>query len=310
VAQSTEIDAHAQPDVQSPLWARSILPAPASASRQWAHALARRGREPARVAGFIEPASNVHHIVMAPSVGFQFEARELGSGKWRHYDVAPGELCVIGAGSAPSELSWVSRGRERTMEVIDLYIDPTGLQAKGGPRSGTSLEPAWRVLRDPLITQLVDSITRELDGPESGQELFGDLATMLLGVQLERAHGVSGSASHVARRGGLTPFVLQRVREYVSAHLAGAIRLQRLAALAGLSPFHFSRAFKVSTGMAPHAYVLHCRIVEAKRLLSCTTLAVADIARRTGFSSPGQLSERFRASTGTTPSAFRGLARR
>jgi AraC family transcriptional regulator len=86
--------------------------------------------------------------------------------------------------------------------------------------------------------------------------------------------------------------------------------LQRLAALAGLSPFHFSRAFKASTGLSPHAYVLHCRVAEAKRLLSHTSLAVADIALRTGFSSPGQLSARFRAATGTTPSAFRGLTRR
>ena len=172
-----------------------------------------------------------------------------------------------------------------------------------------SLEPEWRVLRDPLVTQLFSSIARELDRPDSDEELFGDLATTLLGVQLERAYGVS-SMPQTPRRGGLPPFLLQRVCEYVAAHLASAIRLHRLAALAGLSPFHFSRAFKASTGLPPHAYVLHCRIAEAKRLLSRTTLGVADIARRTGFSSPGQLSARFRAATGTTPSAFRGLTRR
>ncbi len=66
---------------------------------------------------------------------------------------------------------------------------------------------------------------------------------------------------------GLTPFALKRVREYVASHLAGTIRLQQLAALAGLSPFHFSRAFKASTGLSPHAYVLHCRVSESKRLL-------------------------------------------
>jgi AraC family transcriptional regulator len=262
------------------------------------------------VAGFIEPAANVHHIVMATSVGFHFDARELGTGKWRHYAVGPGELCVLGAGGAPSELCWQSQGRGRTLEVVEVYVEPVALRSKNAPSARVSLEPEWRVLRDPLVTELLIGIARELDRPESDEDLFGDLATMLLGVQLERAHGVSGGMPQTLRRGGLPPFVLQRVREYIAAHLASAIRLQRLAALAGLSPFHFSRAFKASTGLPPHAYVLHCRIAEAKRLLARTTLAVADIARRSGFSSPGQLSARFRASTGTTPSAFRGLTRR
>lgn len=260
------------------------------------------------MAGFIEPTSGAHHIVMANSVGFRFEARELGSGKWRRYAVGPGELCVLGAGGPPSELCWQSEGTGRTFEVVEVYVDPAGsCDESSGAR--VSLEPGWRVLRDPLAAELLRGIAGELERPESDEPLFGDLATTLLGVQLERVLG-AGSTPQVLRRGGLPPFVLKRVREHVAAHLAGGVRLSQLAAIAGLSPFHFSRAFKASTGMSPHAYVLHCRIAEAKRLLSGSTLAVADIARRAGFKSSGQLSARFRASTGTTPSAFRGLARR
>jgi AraC family transcriptional regulator len=296
-------------DAGSPSWTSAVMPAPTLASRQWSNALVRRCREPARVAGFIEPTSNVHHIVMATSVGFHFEARGLGQGKWHHYDVGPGELCVLGAGGAPSELCWQSQGRERSLEVVELYIDPVVLGAEDGPGALVSLEPDWRVLRDPLLTQLLRGIAQELDRPASDQDLFGDLATTLFGLQLARTHGVSGGATRRPRRGGLTPFVLQRVREYVAAHLDSAIRLQRLAALAGLSPYHFSRAFKVSTGLSPHAYLLHCRLAEAKRLLSHSNAAVADIARRTGFSSTGQLSSRFRAAIGTTPTAFRSLTR-
>jgi AraC family transcriptional regulator len=309
VASDDETDRNSKPiEGQGPAWARTILPAPALASRQWSHALARRCREPARAAGFIEPASSAHHVVVATSVGFHFEARELGTGRWHHYEVGPGELCVLGAGGAPTELCWESRGRGRTLEVLELYVDPAGLREKSVHGGAVSIEPEWRVLRDPLLTELLGGIARELDRPESDLELFGDLATELFALQLERAHGVSRAPAR-ARRGGLPPFVLQSVREYVAAHLASAIRLSRLASLAGLSPFHFARAFKASIGLSPHAYVLHCRITEAKRLLSRTTLSIADIARRTGFSSSGQLSSRFRASTGTTPSAFRGLAR-
>jgi AraC family transcriptional regulator len=246
---------------------------------------------------------------MATTVGFHFEVRELGTSNWRHYDVAPGELCVVGAGGAASELCWQSHGHGRAFEVVELYIDPEGLRSKSGHPDLASVDPCWRVQQDQLLTQLLGSIARELDTPESAEDSFGELATTLLGVHLERAYGARRTAPQELRHGGLSPFVLQRVREYVAAHLARPIRLQRLATLAGLSPFHFCRAFKVSTGLSPHAFLLHCRVAEAKRLLSGTTLALADIARRTGFTSPGQFSTRFHASTGVTPSTFRRLSR-
>ena len=289
-------------------WARSIQPAPTLVSRQWSQAFARRCREPARVAGFIEPASLAHHVVMPLDVGFHFEARELGTGRWQRHEVRVGELCVVGADAAPMELCWRALGPGRSIEFLDLYLDPAFLPSESRSAPASSVEPTWRVLRDPLLTQLLGSVGRGLEQPSSSEDLFGDLATTLFALQLERAHG-GGASSPGPRRSGLSPFVLKRVREYVAAHLAGTIRLQQLAALADLSPFHFSRAFKTSTGLSPHAYVLHCRISESKRLLSGSNLTISDIARRTGFSDTGQLSRRFRASTGTTPTAFRLLSR-
>jgi AraC family transcriptional regulator len=171
------------------------------------------------------------------------------------------------------------------------------------------LAPEWRVLRDQLLTGLVSEIGRGLDLTDSSEDLFGDLATTLLAIQLARAHGIRNVPPSL-RRGGLAPRVLERVREYVASNLAGRIRLRQLASIAGLSPFHFSRAFKTSVGLSPNAYVLHCRISEAKRLLSSSTLPIGEIACGTGFNGAGQLSTRFRAWTGTTPTAFRSLGSR
>ena len=260
------------------------------------------------MAGFIQPSAEVHHIVMATEVGFQLEARELGAGRAHRHEIAPGELCLNGAGGSPTELGWRSRGRARTLEVVELYVDPAGLHAEGVAQVQRWLEPGFRALRDPLLGELLRSLAGELSRPESGDELFGDLAVALFAARLERAHGVAGPHSSV-RRGGLAPFALKRVREYVAAHLGRRIRLEQLAALAGLSQFHFSRAFKASLGLSPHAYVLRCRIDEAKRQLSRSSLSVSEIARRTGFSDTSQLSTRFRAFTGVTPSRFRSLSR-
>jgi AraC family transcriptional regulator len=245
---------------------------------------------------------------MPTSAGFQFEARELSTGRWRRYDVAPGELCVVGAGAAPSELCWRSLGKGKSLDVIELYLDPMAAGTLDGRSPASALPPEWGVLRDPLLTELLRALGKELERPESVEDLFGDLATALLAVQLERAYGVPEARPRLVG-GGLAPLALKRVREYVAAHLARGIRLQQLASIAGLSPYHFARAFKTSTGLSPNSFVLHCRIADAKRLLSGSSLPIGEVARRTGFTGPGHLSTRFRAMTGTTPSMYRKLSR-
>lgn len=286
----------------------SILPAPTLASRQWPHAVARSCRDPAHVRGFLEPASNVHHVVMSMSTGFRVESRELGSGRWRSSEVGPGELVIAGAGAAPTELCWSSRGRGRTIDLLELYLDPAMLGADDEGAPYLRLEPQWTHVRDPLLTQLLFELARGLKDPNSTEIVFGEHATMLFAQQLRRAHGAVAAQPRL-QRGGLAPRSLARVREYVAAHLAGSLRLSQLAAVAALSTCHFARAFKLSTGLSPHAYVVRCRIEEAKRLLTTSTLPISDIARRTGFRGSSQLSTRFRAATGSAPSAFRSLGR-
>lgn len=288
--------------------ARAILPAPTLVSREWPHAVARMCREPAHVRGFLEPASTVHHVVMALNAGFRVESRELGTSRWRSSEVAPGELAISGAGAAPTELCWSSRGQGRTLDILELYLDPSEVSDGADGSARLSLDPGWTHVRDPLLSQLLLELAKGLNQPDSAELSFGELATTLFARQLLRGHGAV-TAPPAPRRGGLAPFSLGRVREYVAAHLTGSIRLGKLAAVAGLTPFHFARAFKVSTGLSPHAYVVRCRIEEAKRLLTTSTLPISEIARRAGFRGSGQLATRFRAVTGHAPSAFRRFPR-
>ena len=78
--------------------------------------------------------------------------------------------------------------------------------------------------------------------------------------------GAAVPAAAARRRRGSTPRTLARVAEAVEARLAETVTLADLAAVAGLSPFHFARSFKAATGLAPHQYVLARRIELAKRL--------------------------------------------
>jgi AraC family transcriptional regulator len=98
---------------------------------------------------------------------------------------------------------------------------------------------------------------------------------------------------------------LRRVLEHVAAHLDAPLALQQLAVLAGMDVFRFGRAFKQSTGVSPHRYVLEARIGRAKVLLGERALSVTEVALATGFATPSHFSVTFRRLAGVTPRAWR-----
>lgn len=93
--------------------------------------------------------------------------------------------------------------------------------------------------------------------------------------------------------------------EYVDAHLGESMDLAELAAIAGLSVFHFARQFKQSAGVTPHHYLVRRRIERAQDMLARTDLALSEIAVAAGFSDQSHLSRHFRQMLGTTPREFR-----
>ncbi|HEX7125208.1 MAG TPA: AraC family transcriptional regulator [Thermodesulfobacteriota bacterium] len=105
--------------------------------------------------------------------------------------------------------------------------------------------------------------------------------------------------------GGLPGSRLRRVTEYVEANLQRDLRLAELSGLVHMSPFHFARLFKASTGLPPHRFVVHRRIARAAALLTSTRLSVGTIARLVGFRTPSHFTTAFRRRIGVTPSAYR-----
>jgi AraC family transcriptional regulator len=81
--------------------------------------------------------------------------------------------------------------------------------------------------------------------------------------------------------------------------------IDHLAEIAGLSPFHFSRAFKESFGRPPHRYQTWRRIEKAKELLAQCATSVTAIGVKLGFSDTSSFSTTFHKHTGTTPTAYR-----
>jgi len=110
-------------------------------------------------------------------------------------------------------------------------------------------------------------------------------------------------------RGGLPGNAMRRVSEYVEQHLGESIDLATLAAIAGVSVFHFARQFKQTTGEAPHAFLIRRRVERARDMLTGTDLPLSEIALINGFADQGHFGRHFRRLTGTTPRAFRRSSR-
>ncbi|MET0879038.1 MAG: helix-turn-helix domain-containing protein [Tardiphaga sp.] len=152
---------------------------------------------------------------------------------------------------------------------------------------------------DDRIWTLVNLLSDAVNDSDPSAQLYGD------GLIAAVAARLFATRESVADARGLAPYQLQRVIEYLEAHLPARVELAQLAKLADLSQSQFSRAFKASTGMAPYRWQLDARIRRAQALLIDTSASLDDVADATGFADAVHFGRTFRKFTGATPAAWR-----
>jgi AraC family transcriptional regulator len=225
----------------------------------------------------------------------------------RHVPPPAGSISVVPAGS---KALWRWGGHK---DSLHIHLAP-GLVERVGAEA-FDLDPA-RVSVPPLdgldLPQLraaMLAVDAELTSGGAGGPLAAESLANLLAVDLIRH--VLAPHDHARRRDGALPQgKVRAVVDYIENHLDAAPSLEQLAAVAGLSPYHFARQFKAATGLPPHQYVIARRVERAKQLLQTgTDKSLAEVAAHAGFSDQSVFSHHFKRLVGVTPGQFRTPAR-
>lgn len=225
-----------------------------------------------------------HHAAVYESTGRTFEA-----------DIGGGSVFVTGA----SPITWTRIGE--TAEAVEVYPDRDLL--RGLAPGGSEFEPVAGT-RDGTVLAIC-SVLKRAHATGGG---LTDVAASTLAHRLARHLLVHYAGCHITRERGparLDRATVDRVTELIDAELPGLLTLDRLAGEALLSPFHFARAFKATTGLAPHEFVTVRRMHRATAMLLSSSAAVPDVAHAVGLSNVSHFRRLFRRHMGVPPGALR-----
>jgi AraC family transcriptional regulator len=186
--------------------------------------------------------------------------------------------------------------RRNTLDII--------AEDAGAPRiSDLQFIPGVGVM-DHVVAELTRLLLPVFDTPDRVSLLFADYVSLALGSHVAQAYG--GMKSVVAlRQGGLAAWQERRAKELISANLQGSLSTGDLARECSLSSGHFARAFRRSTGLSPHQWLLQCRINKAHGLLRDGRLSLAEIASACGFADQSHFTKAYARQRGVSPGAWR-----
>jgi AraC family transcriptional regulator len=276
-----------------------------AASTGWKNALVRIYSEPRLEKSVIYPAVAEPRIVRILSGAAVVEEREL-AGKWLKTSVEAGDFFLT-ASQSPYEVRWRAIGAE-PFATMHLYL---GLPVfNRATEEAFQNDPGTTHLRDAsgfkdnFLSALLEELHKEVLSRHRGSSLFVEGIAQSLAGHLVRTY--TDETTH-EYKGGLPGFRLRKVRALMIAHLADEFSLIRWAREAGTSGFHFSRAFKRTTGFTPSQYFINLRMERARRLLRETKRSVIEIGLDVGYTSPSHFTRIFRREVGSSPTEYRRM---
>jgi AraC family transcriptional regulator len=242
-------------------------------------------------AGLIELAALPDHRLLIHA-----GAPVRGSCGHQRYTYTRGDVDIIPAGQSDA------CHHEQNSTSLVVRLAPTLLRQAaedlGVDPDRTSLEPRYQ-LRDPQIEHIAWALDAERKSGHPGGALYADSLGLALALHLIRRF-----PAPARKQAGLSPAQLERVTTYIDARIDRDLSMQRLASVAQVSASHLKNAFRRSTGLPVHEYVVQRRVERAKALLLRGELPASQIALEAGFAHQSHMARCMRRVLGVTPGAF------
>ena len=157
---------------------------------------------------------------------------------------------------------------------------------------------------DPTTRHIAMALRAGLQGGRANDSMYGEALSTALAVHLLREYcGTAVGPQHTGSR--LTREKLMRAVEYIQDQLDANLTVSGIARTVHMSPYHFTRLFKQSTGLSPYRYVIQARTKKAKELLTSDKLSIIEIAHRVGFADQSHLTRHLKRIFGVTPRVLR-----
>ena len=194
------------------------------------------------------------------------------------------------------------------LDAVNFYLPRKTLDAiaddADAPRiSDLKFTPGVGVM-DQIVGELTRLLLPAFENPDQVSQLFADHVSLALGTHIAQAYGGMRSVAALSR-GGLATWQERRAKELMGANLQRDVSTADVATECALSAGHFARAFRRSTGLSPHQWLLQRRIDEAHGLLRDRRLSLAEIARACGFADQSHFTKAYTRLRGITPGAWR-----
>jgi AraC family transcriptional regulator len=153
---------------------------------------------------------------------------------------------------------------------------------------------------DPTLRYIAMALRAGVQTGDALDRMYGEALSTALAVHLLREYGAA-VPEQKKRHPGLPREKLVRAVEYIQDQLDTDLTVSGIAQAVGMSPYHFTRLFKESTGQTPYQYVVDARVKKAKELLTTGKFTISEVAYHVGFADQSHLTRHFKKVFGLPP---------
>jgi AraC family transcriptional regulator len=250
------------------------------------------------------PGCNEHLLCLLLSDGNQQKITRIGAQSSENAQ-SKGEFWICPA-KTPGLWDWASTDESLMFVINPLLLHQTAADVSGGDTSPIELLSTIGA-RDPQLEAIALLFQAELDTDGMGRSLYTESLMQVLLIHLLRRYCAFQPKSQ--QTGAMPVQRFQIVLDYIHCNLDQALQLGELAAVSGLSQYHFCRLFKQAIGLAPYQYVLKQRMEKAKALLHQGNHTLVEIALLVGCADQSRFAKHFKKHFGVTPRALLGKKR-